>query len=109
MPDIAAARPAAGAVVESSWGQQVHDQVEGVQAGKASCSISASTAGTIVPVTFPRAYLVAPIVVAAVMQGAGVWAVATAVTTTGLSLQLRAAASTTTTVDVGWVAIGTPA
>jgi len=28
MPDIVAARPAAGAVVESSWGQQVHDLIE---------------------------------------------------------------------------------
>lgn len=47
MPDITAARPAAGAVVESSWGQQVHDLVEsnGVL-GRAEFTAPVSITGT---------------------------------------------------------------
>jgi hypothetical protein len=87
----------------------VHDQVEGVQAGKQSVTLTAATGSALVPVVFPRPYTVAPIVVVSVAAGSGVWAVCPSVTTTGFNIQLRAPASVTTTADVNWVAVGTPA
>jgi len=108
MPDITAAKPAAGQPIETAWGTQVHDQIEGVQAGKASCTLSAATSGT-VAVTFPRAYTVAPIVVATAVLNGNVWANVASITTTGCTLIGRSPTAATTTFDINWVAIGTPA
>lgn len=66
MPDITAARPLSGAPVESAWGGQVHDAVEGLQAGQATATIAAGANSGTVIVTFPRAYTAAPNVVATV-------------------------------------------
>jgi predicted secreted protein len=114
MPDIAATRPAAGAVVESAWGQQVHDQVEGIQAGTVTAPLSASAATT-VTVTFPRAYLAAPVVVASAIfingQPSVLATIQSAPTTTSVVLRVWTAtgANATGTYVIHWVAIGTPA
>ena len=55
MPDIASARPVAGAPIETAWGTDMHDAVEGVQAGKANAVFSAATAVAI-DIVFPRAF-----------------------------------------------------
>lgn len=55
MPDIVAARPASGASIESAWGGQVHDLLEGIQAGKLTVNV-ANTAVQGATITFPKPY-----------------------------------------------------
>ena len=106
MPDIAANRPAAGAVVETAWGQQMHDGFEGIQMGQVSVTFTSTQAQT--AVVFPRAYATPPFVM--VMQPSAVCqSGAQGITTTGFNMVSRRtdgnASSTSQTSQ--WVAIGT--
>ena len=114
MPDITAGRPIAGAPIETAWGDQVHDAIEGLQAGFVDIAISGAASATAL-VTFPRAYSAPPIVVVAGNSvTAGVVAklssttppTATAFTAVA---QHVAGTSGTWTVRVYWMALGTPA
>lgn len=111
MPDITATRPASAAVMESAWGQQVHDAIEGIQAGTATITLAAAATGT-VTVTFPRAYSAPPTVVATHAGGGGTYFVnvgpitATTVVLTGAH---RAGSATSVSLAATWVAVGPPA
>lgn len=110
MGDITSTRPASGAPIATAWGAEVHDQIEGIQAGSAAVTFSGSTASNTVVVTFPRAYAAPPIVVVSLGVGAAAWAVVSAVTATSVSLQGRAPSSIASgSFAVNWLAIGTPA
>lgn len=112
MPDLTPARPTSGTPIESSWGQQVHDAIEGIQAGTTNAVFSSNN-NVAVPVVFPRPYAVAPIVVATGDTAVSVAVVAkvAAVTTTGFTVQCQSTSggSLSGTVKVGWIAIGSPA
>src|SRR5262245_26974088 len=107
MPDIAAARPVAGAPIETGWGDEVHDGVECVQFGTVSVtgmtnSVTGSTA-----VVFPRPYATVPTVFTscasvAVQSGWG------SLTTTGFNVTGRRndGNATATTQSFGWMAVG---
>ena len=107
MPDIAATRPAAGAPIESAWGGQVHDTLEGVQTGTATVTFSASTASGVVTVTFPRPYASPPVVVAGGASGSNYWGNSTGVTATTVGIQGRSATSVSGSFPITWIAIGT--
>ena len=109
MPDIAATRPATDEPVDTAWGQQIHDAVEGIQTGKVSMvGLNNSTVINVV-VTFPRAYTVAPHVVCVTASPACI-AGAVGVTTTGFTLAgYRLQTGGSTTQDAYWIANGTPA
>ena len=111
MSDISSARPVSGQPVASAWGGEVHDQLEGIQAGIGTIAISAAAFGSIA-VVFPRAYAVPPIVVATLVVGStAYYAVVGAITPTGFTLYAvqRDNTSSTTTQTASWIAIGTPA
>ena len=115
MPDITATRPAAGAPIETTWGQQVQDMLEGIQTGTVNVVLSGASNGTAV-VTFPRAYTVAPKVFLTIASTtsntmAHVWVPSAGVTTTQLNVAAGRDDSTTvsSTIVVNWLAIGTPA
>jgi hypothetical protein len=114
VPDITATRPASGGNIDDAWGQQVHDHIEGIQAGSVNMTWSANAVATPVVVTFPRAYTSPPIVVATCSGGSG--SVnnnigVNSVTTTQVTLGGREVRETaqSVTVPVFWMAIGTPA
>ena len=115
MPDITAARPVAGAPIESTWGGQVHDNVEGIQTGSVVVTLTGASNGTAV-VTFPRAYTAPPkvfLTIAATTSNtmAHCWVPSAGVTTTQLNIAAGRDDSTTVTssITVNWLAIGTPA
>lgn len=112
MPDITAARPTSGTPIETAWGDQMHDAVEGIQSGTVNAVFSANN-NVPVAVVFPRAYAAAPVVVATGDTAVSVAIVAkvTGITTTGCTVQCQSTSggSLTGTVKVGWIAIGTPA
>jgi hypothetical protein len=111
MPDITATRPTSGTPIETAWGDQVHDAIEGIQAGTATVNISAAQSAT-VAVTFPRAYVTPPVVLVAQAANSNGYVVAVgAITTTGCTLtaSLRATGTGTAAIPVTWLAIGTPA
>lgn len=114
MPDITAARPVSGTPIETGWGDQVHDAIEGIQSGFVDVTLTASATGT-AAVTFARAYATAP---AVVLVGNSVSAAlvaklssSTPPSTTGFTAVVQHAAGTSTsaTVRVYWIAVGTPA
>lgn len=109
MPDIAAVRPASGEPIASAWGGAVHDAVEGIQTGTGLVTGSAAV-GTLA-VVFPRAYAVAPTVVATPQSSAGTWiASVSGITTAGFNLHLyKRDGSAISNLNVSWIAIGTPA
>lgn len=110
MPDIAATRPVSGQAIETAWGDQVHDAVEGIQAGSVSIVAAAGNGSALI--TFPRAYASPPIVVAVVGTSGFFFAAVSAVTTTNFLAyikDIRDAQAGTGTFPVNWVAIGTPA
>jgi len=110
MPDITATRPAAGAPIESAWGGGVHDAVEGIQAGKATVTFASSTASGAVVVTFPRPYATPPNVVASIGALGNYWGLVGGITATQCQVQARSPVSIASgSVDVHWVAVGTPA
>ena len=106
MPDIVAARPASGAPIESGWGQQMHDAVEGVQAGAGTIPAIAGPVGTLV-VTFPRAYAAPPIVVASAVSSSGFWIIAVgAISATQVTLySSRRDGSNVSAIVANWVAV----
>ena len=115
MPDLTATRPAAAAPIATNWGQQVHDMLEGIQAGFVDVSLAAASSGT-AAVTFARAYTAAPIVVLTGNSAGTAGLVAklssgTPPSTTGFTAAVQhvAGTSTTATVRVYWMAIGNPA
>jgi hypothetical protein len=112
MPDITATRPAAGAPIETGWGQNVHDTLEGmpyVQSGTASGSTSnASTVD--ISVTFPRAYASAPHVVCALIAGAITYQASVfSRSATGCVIRCgrNDASNSTQSFTVDWMAVGT--
>lgn len=110
MPDITATRPAAGAPIDTPWGQQVHDMLEGIQSGQAS--VAGSGTGVSVTVTFPRAYSAIPVVVATTFGSTTTAVVAVnSITTTNFVLRIYTPAGQTLsgTQVANWLAIGTPA
>lgn len=111
MPDIAATKPADGAPIDTAWGQQVHDAIEGIQSGSASVVFTASPTSAELTVTFPRAFIGGPIQVLitphsenyaiCLSQGTGV-------TTANFKVKGRYIPGTNATVSMGffWLAIG---
>lgn len=104
-------RPAGGAIVESSWGQVVHDTAvaQDIQAGTVNVSIAGTQAS--VNVTFPRPFASNPAVAAVIgPQGAGPALSATvqvaSLSPTVVSLRISNATSITYTLPVQWVAVG---
>jgi len=110
MPDIAAARPVAGAPIESAWGGQVHDQVAGVQVGVVTLTGATSAASAVATVTFPRPYATPPVVILGLTSPL-VGAAADTITTTSFRALARRldGVATAFTGTYSWVAIGTPA
>lgn len=110
MPDITATRPVSGAPIETGWGTQVHDLLEGIQAGAATVPTGATPS---IAVTFPRAYTAPPIVVVGFQDpsSALIQLYAVSVTTTGFVMTARRtdAASIGSATATTWIAIGTPA
>jgi hypothetical protein len=111
MPDIGAARPVAGAPIETAWGQQAHDLIEGVQAGVGTVAFSNSSLSATFTITFPRPYLTPPIVLVSSQHVHYTAATMTAPTTTSVTGQMRRGdgSSQTGTLGFAWIAIGTPA
>lgn len=113
MPDITATRPASGAAVESAWGAQVHDMLEGIQVGTVTISVAAAALGTAVA-TFPRPYASAPRVLltlqSVVSSGqAHAWIASAGITATQATVAAGRDDSTTFSgsLVVAWMAIGT--
>jgi H-type lectin domain len=106
-------RPAPGIPIASDWGGVVHDSIvaQDIQAGQLSVAVSASATGN-APVTFPRPFASAPIVVVAIGNAPGgsfrLVARANAVTASGFSAYLYTGDNTTATVTltVTWIAYG---
>lgn len=105
MPDIAAARPVAGQPIETAWGQQVHDAIEGLAA--VLTGTDSVTAATFTG-SFSRAFAAPPTIVATVNQGAGVITVTASRTTTEYTFEVQNNdGSTPGGCLVHWIAIGT--
>lgn len=103
-------RPAAGAPIDATWGQVIHDTVGAVdvQSGVASVTLSAANSGS-VAVTFPRPFASPPVVVA--NQAAGsttLIGAAQNITATGFTALLyrKDEATTSLTAAVPWIAVG---
>lgn len=106
------ARPNSGEVIASAWGTQVADAHNGIQSGLAT--INNVTAGNAsLRVTFPRAYIGVPIVVACVNGSSFFFANAGAADATGFTIYVRdirdAQAGTAATLGINWMAMGVPA
>ena len=111
MPDIVSARPVSGQPVASAWGDEVHDQLEGIQTGKAGLAGVTSSVFPTAAIVFPRAYAVPPVVLlttqyAAVSVGFSVLPTTAGFTLVGARNDGNASALS---VEVHWVAIGKPA
>lgn len=112
MSDIAAQRPAAGAPIESAWGGQVHDAVEGMQAGTVVISGITSSAAGVGTVVYPRPYATKPVVV---ISGPSNVVIAgsdpTTQTVTGFNISAKRADGSGTAYSgtFSWIAIGTVA
>lgn len=115
MPDITASRPVSGTPIETAWGDQVHDMLEGMQVGTVSIVVSAASNGTAVAV-FPRAFTTAPRVLLTCQSvssntQAHAWVASAGVTATQVTIAAGRDDATTFsgTIVVAWLAIGTPA
>ena len=110
MPDITAARPVSGASIETAWGTQVHDLIEGIQSGQATANLSSSSAVD-VTVTFPRAYTAPPAVMVCTSGTATYLASAKTITTTSFvcSVFHRDATAATASAVFLWLAVGSAA
>ena len=113
MPDITASRPVSGQPIETGWGDQVHDLIEGVQTGSLNITFAAGTTSPAVAITFPRAYITPPTVIVCLQASGALYYVdlETAPTTTGVTVRAahRDATATSVTVICHWIAVGTPA
>ena len=116
MPDIVSARPVSGEAIATAWGDEVHDAIEGVQAGNATVVPVSSTAAS-VAIVFPRPYATPPIVVASMSGPAALlsdryYALVANVTALGCTLYAKHADNTSAAIGalpISWVAIGKPA
>jgi hypothetical protein len=113
MPDIAAARPTSGVTIETAWGQQVHDWVEGLQSGEVTITLGGANpfTGTAV-VTFPKAYQVPPALVVGARAASNMKlsSMALNVTTTGFTaVMFRDGGSAGAVAYATWIAVGKPA
>jgi hypothetical protein len=108
------ARPVAGAVVESAWGQIAHDTAvaQDVQTGIVTVSLSAANQGSTV-MTFPRPFAAAPVCVAIIVSTAGaalgLIVQLNVISATGATIRLSTAsgsAATIANVPVHWIAYG---
>jgi hypothetical protein len=111
MPDIAANRPASGAPIESTWGGQVHDQVEGIQAGVATMPSAVAGNASLV-VVFPRPYTAPPVVCVGSPGSSFFMAQVAGITASQCTLyvrDIRDAQAGTGVTTVQWIAVGTPA
>lgn len=115
MPDITAARPVSGTPIETGWGDQVHDAIEGIQSGKGTSVFSNAADGSVVAVVFPRAYTAPPVVLVApetsLSRAVVAKVVLNSITTTGFSFQGQDTGGglRTGNLPCHWIAIGTPA
>jgi hypothetical protein len=103
-------RPNAGGVVESGWGQVVHDEVvaQDIQAGSVTVAAASTPTGA-AAVVFPRPFAAPPIVVVTQAGGASGWySYASGVTATGFNalIAIRTGAAGSTSVPVHWIAYG---
>jgi hypothetical protein len=107
MPDIVASRPIAGQPIETAWGQQLHDAVEGIQTGQATITNAGAAAGS-TPVVFPVPFAGIPRVVGMPTGASTVFAcTASLVTTDGFTFAaIRVDAGTAGTIVCDWIAIG---
>ena len=110
MGDIAAAKPTAGAPIDTAWGQQMHDAVEGIQYGSIATSLSSATVSGVVTITFPRPYAVPPAVILTPIAAGGLFHadMETAPTTTGVAVRsaYRDNTAVSASVPIHWIAIG---
>lgn len=115
MGNIVEARPVLGAPVDEGWGQEVHDNIEGIQYGgpvSVSSGSSAYTVGTWVVVTFPRTFVAAPKVFLTNASGSVVLLVSVRnVTTTQMELgAVRVDGNASpATAQTHWLAVGVAA
>jgi hypothetical protein len=108
MPDLVSTRPSSGQPIATAWGDEVHDALEGIQAGSALATGSGATGSVVV--TFPRPYAAAPVVVVSPQSSSGLWlAAVTSTPTTCTIYTSKRDGSSVTNLNVFWVAIGTPA
>ena len=108
MPDLTADRPVSGTPIATTWGDQVHDAIEGIQIGSVPIPGSAST-GT-VTVTFARPYVANPVIVATIQgSSTGVWIVAVGSTspTSFTLISSKRDGSNVSNINAFWIAIGT--
>lgn len=106
MPDITAARPASGAPIETGWGDQMHDAIEGVQAGTVTIPSVTNAVAVQVTVTFPRPFSANPTIVTA-SSTVGAWVGWQTLTPTSVVLTARRWDSATAiSVAAQWIAVG---
>lgn len=111
MPDLMSTRPSSGQPIATAWGDEVHDALEGIQAGSAVLTNANANAASLA-IVFPRPYATPPIVVASVAANTTFnYALAHTATTTGVTLMTvrRDGVATSASITVHWIAIGTPA
>jgi hypothetical protein len=111
MPDITAARPLSGASIESAWGGQVHDSIEGIQAGNDSTTTTGATSSS-KAIVFPRPYTATPMILVSVGGGSSAYVGAVgSQTPTGFSFvgSRKDGANVGGGIPFYWLAIGTPA
>lgn len=107
MPDLTPTRPASGEPVATSWGQAVHDAIEGIQAGSANVVWAASSISNSITVTFPRPFAAPPNVVVA--SGHAHYSVSVlSITATNMAMQGRRTDGTSQSVTIAcnWLAVG---
>jgi hypothetical protein len=110
MPDITAGRPVSGAPIETGWGTQVHDAVEGIQVGGVVISGATSTVEGSTAVVFPRPYVTAPtILITSPSTAVGVRAGSITATGFTASAKRNDGSSTAYSGTYPWIAVGTPA
>jgi hypothetical protein len=115
MPDITSPRPSSGQPIATAWGDEVHDQLEGIQVGTVNIPATSGTSATAV-VVFPRPYAAPPKVFLALQSvatnsTAHAWISSAGITATQCTIATGrddAVAFAGANV-VAWLAIGTPA
>lgn len=111
MPDIVATRPADGAPIDTAWGAEIHDKIEGMQSGSGSVVFTASPTSAELTVTFPRPFAGGPIQILLTAHSEN-YAIClsqgTGVTTSNFKVKGRYIPGTNASVSMGffWLAIG---
>jgi hypothetical protein len=107
MPDITAARPVAGQPIETAWGDQVHDTIEGIPTIRNGIVTIPATTGQIA-VAFASAYNGTPsIVLSPVWGGLSALGVSSP-TASGFTIVVRGLDGAVPTTDIAcnWLASG---